>query len=485
MHSELKELIDAAFSGILLQTLQPDAAEEEIRALATREGWDLLVWDLERGTRHASIPANTHAGDPLGAIRALSSLGKPGGTTVLVMHHLHRFWQSADIQQALLLALNHGKGTRHFIVALSPVVNLPVELERQFLILDHPLPDAVQLAELARSLLTEGEEIPEERLQKVVAAAGGLTLAEAENAFALSLTRTGHLDPATVFQVKAQQLRKSGLLSLHRGSESFDQLGGLSCLKHFCLQALRPGPVRPKGVLLLGPPGTGKSAFAKSLGRETNRPVLELDIGALYGSLVGQTEANIRTALRVAEAMAPCVLLVDEIEKALSGIGGNGDSGTATRLFGTLLTWLNDHQSQVFVVCTANDVSKLPPEFTRAGRFDATFYLDFPTISDRERIWEICLRQHDIQPQPRPDDHQWTGSEIASCCRLSVLLGLPLVEAGKLILPVANTAREKLEALAQWASGRTLSASLPGPQGGAAPVPTPPRRMRNARPGLN
>jgi SpoVK/Ycf46/Vps4 family AAA+-type ATPase len=299
------------------------------------------------------------------------------------------------------------------------------------------------------------------------------------------LTRTGHLDPATVFQVKAQQLRKSGLLSLHRGSESFDQLGGLSCLKHFCLQALRPGPVRAKGVLLLGPPGTGKSAFAKSLGRETNRPVLELDIGALYGSLVGQTEANIRTALRVAEAMAPCVLLVDEIEKALSGIGGNGDSGTATRLFGTLLTWLNDHQSQVFFVCTANDVSKLPPEFTRAGRFDATFYLDFPTISDRERIWQICLRQHDIQPQPRPDDHQWTGSEIASCCRLSVLLGLPLVEAGKLILPVANTAREKLEALAQWASGRTLSASLPGPQGGAAPVPTPPRRMRNARPGLN
>ena len=175
MRSELKELIDAAFSGILLQTLQPDAAEEEIRSLAAQEDWDLLAWDLERGTRHASIPANTHAGDPLAAIRALPSLGKPGGTTLLVMHHLHRFWQSADIQQALLLALAHGKGTRHFILALSPVANLPIELERQFLILDHPLPDPEQLAALARSLLAEGEQVPEQQLNQVVAAAGGLT----------------------------------------------------------------------------------------------------------------------------------------------------------------------------------------------------------------------------------------------------------------------------------------------------------------------
>jgi hypothetical protein len=163
--------------------------------------------------------------------------------------------------------------------------------------------------------------------------------------------------------LKAQTLTKSGLLQLHRGGNSFDSLGGLKALKAFCKRSLlqtgrQHALRRPRGALLLGVPGVGKSAFAKALGTEAGRPTLLLDVGTLFGSLVGQTEQNVRQALRIAEAMAPCILFIDEIEKGLSGVGGASDSGVSSRLFGTFLTWLNDHQSEVYVVATCNDISR-------------------------------------------------------------------------------------------------------------------------------
>src|SRR5262249_42633211 len=159
-----------------------------------------------------------------------------------------------------------------------------------------------------------------------------------------------------------QTLNAGGLLTLHRGGESFADLGGLEALKGFCTRALRPGRpslVKARGVLLLGPPGSGKSAFARALGQECGRPTLALDIVALMGSLVGQTESNTRRALAIADAMAPCVLFIDELEKVLGGLatGATTDSGVGSRLFATLLTWLNDHASDVFVVGTCNDIS--------------------------------------------------------------------------------------------------------------------------------
>src|SRR5581483_7353621 len=179
-----------------------------------------------------------------------------------------------------------------------------------------------------------------------------------------------------------------------------------------CRRALTPGKsVKPRGILLLGVPGTGKSAFAKALGNETGRPTLLLDVGSLLGSLVGQSESNLRQALRIADAMSPCLLFVDEIEKALSGVGSQGDSGVATRMFGALLTWLSDHTTDVFFVGTSNDVSKLPPEFTRAERFDAVYFLDLPTSEEKDLIWAMYRRQFGIpESQARPDDTTWTGA---------------------------------------------------------------------------
>ena len=222
---------------------------------------------------------------------------------------------------------------------------------------------------------------------------------------------------------------------------------------------------RPRGVLLLGVSGTGKSAFAKALGKETGRPTLVLDIGALMGSLVGQTEANIRKALQIADAMAPCILFIDELEKALSGAAssGSGDSGVSSRLFGTLLSWMNDHTSNVYLVATCNDISKMPPELTRAERFDGIVFLDLPSREQKDRIWQQYIELFELDAQQEiPKDDQFTGAEIRSCCRLAALLDVPLVQAAINVVPVAVTASESVDALRQWASGRCLDSEAGG-----------------------
>ena len=238
-------------------------------------------------------------------------------------------------------------------------------------------------------------------------------------------------------------------------------------MKGFCNQALAVAGSDPRkrarGVLLLSPPGCGKSQFCKALGKEVGRPVLILDVGSLMGSLVGQSEERTRQALKIIDAMEPCIVMIDEVEKAFAGLGSHGDSGVASRMFGTFLSWLNDHDSDVFVVCTANDVSKLPPEFGRSERFDGIFFLDLPSRQEKDAIWSLYQSHFEIdQNQPKPEDTNWTGAEIKSCCRLAAMLDLPLVQAAQNVVPVAVTAAESIDQLRGWASGRCLSASHPG-----------------------
>jgi SpoVK/Ycf46/Vps4 family AAA+-type ATPase len=203
-------------------------------------------------------------------------------------------------------------------------------------------------------------------------------------------------------------------------------------------------------------------------------------MGALYGSLVGATEANVRQALRVADAMAPCILYCDEIDKGLAGVGGQGDSGVSTRLFGTVLTWLAEHESDVFFIGTANNISMLPPEFTRAERLDGVFFLDVPNVAEKDLIWSMYRQQFQIpESQSRPDDTSWTGAEIRSCCRLAALLDVTLHQAAQHVVPVAVTAAESMEKLRTWASGRCLSASYPGIYSrDGQPTSKPGRRLR-------
>ena len=469
LSKQLSEYIRACFTGIWIESHEQQDALTEITQLCQQEGWQLATWNIEQGLRVSGASVDNGGGDPLAAIRAVSSLATPEGTAVMVLQNFHRFLSSAEIVQALSQQIITGKQNRTIMVVLAPVVQLPIELEKLFVVIDHELPDREQLAEIAREIATEEAELPSgEELDTVLDAAAGLTRMEAENAFSLSLVRHGRVTSEAVWELKSGMLKKSGLLELHRGAEDFSRLGGLAALKTFCKRALlqpsRGNPLkRPRGVLLLSPPGCGKSQFCKSLGREVGRPVLKLDVGSLMGSLVGQSEERTRQALRIIDAMAPCVAMIDEVEKAFAGVNGSGDSGVTSRMFGTFLSWLNDHESDVFVVCTANDVSKLPPEFGRSERFDGLFFLDLPSQEEKTLIWSIYLGLYEINRDQRmPVDTDWTGAEIKACCRLSALLDVPLVQAAQNVVPVAVTAAESVERLRTWASGRCLSAQQPG-----------------------
>ena len=495
LSERLSEYVRAAFSGIWVQTHEQDDALYEIAQLARENDWTLTTWDIDRGlgiNGQVANPAITPAAaDPLSAIKALNSLGIPGGTTILVLKNFHRFLGSAEIVQALDTALIRGKQAGKIVVVLSPVVQVPVELERQFVVIEHDLPSRDQLEQIARSIATEPGDLPEgDDLGLVLDSAAGLTRVEAENAFSLSLVRHGKVVPETLWELKTGMLRKSGLLTLHRGGETFAYLGGLDALKAFSKKALggqrRGSGVRAKGVLLLGVPGTGKSAMAKALGNEMGRPTLVLDIGSLMGSLVGQTEERTRQALKIVDAMAPAILFIDEIEKALAGASGQTDSGVSARMFGAFLTWLSDHESDVFVVATSNDISKLPPEFSRAERWDGIFFLDLPGHQEKEDIWRMYSERFGLGvDQPRPNDRNWTGAEIKSACRLAALLDVPLIESATNVVPVAITGGEAVEKLRNWASGRCLSADRPGLYTRGSNGSNPPGRSINRDPSLN
>jgi ATPase family associated with various cellular activities (AAA) len=495
LSERLKEFIAACFTGIWIESHEHQEALLEIARLCHREQWRLATWDVDRGLRLASssdqAATETHAGDPLAAIRALGALASDQGSALLVLTNFHRFLNSAEIVQALAHQIAAGKQYRTFVVVLSPVVQIPIELSKLFVVVEHELPSREQLAQIVRGVATEPGELPDESVEAVLDSAAGLTRYEAENAFALSLVRHRRIESSVVVEQKSQMLKKSGLLSLHQGTEKFSELGGLEALKQFCLRSLHPArngsaQVRPRGVLLLSPPGCGKSAFAKSLGNETGRPTLVLDVGGLLGSLVGQSEQNIRQALRIADAMAPCVLYCDELEKALSGINGQGDSGVSSRLFGTLLTYLNDHESDVYFVGTSNDISRLPPEFARAERFDGVFMIDLPGPPERETIWRMYQGRFGLSiDQQRPTDTDWTGAEIRSCCRLAALLDVPLLEAAKNVVPVAITAGESVERLRNWAAGRCLSADRAGVYCRGSTRPAKPGRRVSRDPSNN
>ena len=471
LRERLAEYVQACFTGIWIESHEHQDALSEITTLCREQAWRLAVWNIELGLQvpdQSETPSDATS-DPLSAIRAARSLASSDGTAILVLENFHRFLQSAEIVQAVMRQVMSGKQNRVIVVVLAPVVQLPIELEKLFVVLEHDLPDREELEQIARGIATEEGELPADvQLQAVIDAAAGLTRMEAENAFSLALIRNNQIAADAVWELKSQMLKKSGTLSLYQGQEDFSRLGGLTNLKAFCKRAMLNTArgnslLRPRGVMLLSPPGCGKSQFCKALGKEVGRPVLQLDVGSLMGSLVGQSEERTRSAFKVIDAMAPCIAMIDEVEKAFAGIGSSGDSGVASRMFGTFLSWLNDHESDVFVVCTSNDIAKLPPEFGRSERFDGIFFLDLPSLEEKDGIWKLYRQLYGIDSTSRhPDDTNWTGAEIKSCCRLAALLDVSLAQAAQNVVPVAVTSAESIDRLRIWASGRCLSASTPG-----------------------
>lgn len=315
---------------------------------------------------------------------------------------------------------------------------IPTELAREFQLVEYALPDENGLGERLNYVVKSWEQaqkkkvsISEKIREKIVNAAKGMTAAEAENAYSYSLINHKEFDEAfvrTVFDEKIQHIKKNGFLTYMPPSIGFDQIGGLGQLKDwvklraasFTKKAREFGLPYSRGVLLAGLPGCGKTMIGKAVSKEFNMPLFQLDIGALFGSLVGQSEQNCRSVIRTLEAIGPSVLLIDEIEKSLSShaTSGAGDSGTSSRIFGTLLSWLNDRTCPVFIVATSNNHLILPPELIRKGRFDDVFWLDLPDAQEREDIWRVVIKKYGRNPEDfdlkklAQKSEDFTGSEV-------------------------------------------------------------------------
>jgi ATP-dependent 26S proteasome regulatory subunit len=393
------------------------------------------------------------------------------------------------------------------MILISPTPRIPPDLESLVTLVDFPLPTEPQIRAtldgmIARNTAAGALKVAlgpagAERLAK---AALGLTAFEAENAFARSMVDDGRLtddDIALVQEEKRQIVQKSGVLEVVRSTVSLDDIGGLENLKTWLRkrngswmdEAAAYGLPAPKGVLVTGVPGCGKSLTAKAMASAWSLPLVRLDIGRVFGGLVGASEQNMRTALRTAEAVAPCILWIDEIEKGFaSGASGQGDSGTSARVFGTFLTWMKEKTAAVFVMATANDISLLPPEFMRKGRFDEIFFIDLPTASEREVILRIHLGARlkagpalgslpvdELLPELAEATEGFSGAEIeqvviAACFDAfdgrRQLTKDDLLRAIDHTVTLAVTQSEQIAALRAWANVRAVAASTPEDRAG-------------------
>ncbi|NBV25651.1 MAG: AAA family ATPase, partial [Proteobacteria bacterium] len=359
--TKLTHYLRAGYSGLYLLSPEEQRVEAEFKAIATRLGYALCFWSMADGLVNTTSNKATDASDPLAALEAIDQL--PEKTIILLKdYHLFLHEPNALLLRNLKDTLLTAKTQQKHLVIPACRLCLPPELEREFTVVEFPLPGPTALRPVLDNILVSAalDALTDEAAEAVLAAASGLTTMEAENAFALSVVEAGSVQPALVAREKAQAVKKTGLLEVIDAKKSLADIGGLDQLKEWLLQR-RPAfsqrardyglPV-PKGVLIVGLPGTGKSLTAKATAQSLGVPLLKLDAGRIFAGLVGQSEGNLRSVIQTAEAIAPCVLWCEELEKAFSGTKSSGstDGGTTARVFGAFLTWLQEKTKAVFVV---------------------------------------------------------------------------------------------------------------------------------------
>ncbi len=499
---ELDTLVRARYPLIHLVSWEEQRLDAVLEDLARAHGKTLHTWSATQGLRKIQgaryVPPVDGTKDPVEALLAIQKLGEPA---LVVLKDFHPFLNDPIVVRWLRELAHQLKTTYTTLVLLSPSLAIPVELEKDISVLDIPLPTFEDLKRLLGEIVQVLRktnrttlELDKGQADALVRAALGLTLSEAENAFAKAVAKDNRLDGADVqlvLEEKRQVIRKSGLLEYYPVQEGLRQIGGLESLKEwldrrapaFSEAARRFGLPEPKGLLLLGVQGCGKSLTAKAVAAQWSLPLLRLDVGRIFSGLVGSSEENLRKAIRVAESVAPAVLWIDEIEKGLSGIGSSGmtDSGVTARVFGGLLTWLQEKTAPVFVIATANRIESLPPELLRKGRFDEIFFVDLPTPAERKEIFDIHLRRRRRDPAAYGLDELarltegFSGAEIEQ----AVVEGLyhafaekKEVEQGHLVravqetLPLATTMKEDIARVREWARSRTRPASRPAAEPG-------------------
>jgi SpoVK/Ycf46/Vps4 family AAA+-type ATPase len=414
---DLKSLVLSFHPLVVIETIEEERVGELLQAVASELELTLFAWSINRGLEKqpsGEAVATQWTQDPFQLLSHLE------GMTIEAIYHLRDFAKHLDTPQVvrqLRDLASRFSGNRSTLVISGGSVSLPQELSHVAVPYALRLPSREELEPVLRAVLRSlgktravPSELTAEQQGRFLDALSGLTLNQARQAIARAVIEDGRLDADDIARVmarKAELLKQDGLLEYFPSEDNVHQLGGFQRLKQwlerarvgFSAEARALNLKPPRGILLVGVQGCGKSLAARYVGREWQLPLLKLDAGRLYDKYIGETEKNFRRASTLAEGMAPCVLWIDEIEKAFAqGGSGSEDGGVSRRVFGAFLTWLQEKKPGVFVVATANDLGSLPPELIRKGRFDEIFFVDLPTPDERRAIFEIHLAQRKQDP---------------------------------------------------------------------------------------
>ena len=505
--AQLSRLFRARFPYIYLTTWEEDRAISLIKKIAGSEKLirvprDVYIWTQTNGFMldGKKIDGTNSADKAIDFIRDCSK------NAVFVMCDFHVYFgvKGRQVDYNVVRRLRDCIGElktskfRKNVIFLASELLIPETMQKEITIVDMPLPTLEEIKAKLNKMVTQNKQIDtsdldEDSKERLCKAALGLTLQEAENAFALAMVNDGKIDGqdlSVILSEKMQVIKKTGILEFINTDIKIADVGGLENLKNwlkkrnnswsesakqYCLPA-------PKGVLITGVPGCGKSLTAKAMSAVWQLPLLKLDFGKIFSGIVGSSEENMRKAIKTAEAVAPSILWVDEIEKSLSGLNSNGDSGTSSRIFGTFLTWMQEKTAPVFVIATANNINSLPAELLRKGRFDEIFFVDLPTMREREEIFKLHLskrlKDKDVSSKIQLNDElykqlaQMTEGFVGAEIEQVVITALyeaffnkrplefsDLTNTIKNVVPLSVTQKEQILAIRQWANIRAVAAT--------------------------
>jgi AAA+ superfamily predicted ATPase len=486
--AEFELLLRARYPVIYIPTQEEERVEAAIAQSARQQGnRAVYIWDFVDGVQGNPNDAGAGKRNPLQALEFVEKL-PASAAAVIILRDFHRFLEDVSVARKLRNLSRSLKSQPKNLVILSAQIAIPDDLSEVLTVIEFPLPNAAEIqSEIERLLGSMGRSLESRALDELVRSCQGLSIERIRRVLARAIVTHGELRPDDVdliLEEKRQTIRQTQILDFYPTSANIDDIGGLDNLKDWLLRrggafsekARQYGLPHPRGLLLVGIQGTGKSLTAKAIAHHWHLPLLRLDVGRLFAGLVGESESRTRQMIQLAEALAPCILWIDEIDKAFSGSDSRGDAGTSNRVFGTFITWMAEKTTPVFVVATANNIQTLPPELLRKGRFDEIFFVGLPSQEERKAIFAVhllrlrpqTLKSYDLErlAYETPD---FSGAEIEQTLIEAMHLGFSqnrdfttddILEAASQLVPLARTAQEQIQHLQNWAvSGRARLAS--------------------------
>lgn len=503
--TDFANLVNAGFPYIYIPSYEEERITNTIKNVISNKDLikshrKLYMWTQTDGL----VSDETKIRDTSSPINAVESVAKSNEDAIYIFKDFHIYFggdRNTRPDYAVIRKLRDIiptlKSSRKTIVFISSKLVIPCDMEKEISILDFDLPNAEEIQSLLEELISglnpENVHLTNDDKILLSRSALGLTMQEAENAFCRAIVKLKGLDInaiSIIHEEKNQVVKKTGVLEFVKSDLNIDDIGGLENLKKWLIRRNNSWSERaqaynlpaPKGVLITGVPGCGKSLTAKAMSAIWGLPLLKLDMGKIFGGIVGSSEENMRKAIATAEAVSPSILWVDEIEKGFSGLKSGGDSGTSARVFGTFLTWMQEKTDPVFVIATANDISSLPPELLRKGRFDEIFFVDLPTTKEREKIFKVHINKRikssSVQHEITADDSVcreladmsagYVGAEIEQIVISAMyeafyanrgLRKEDIIKAIKETVPLSSTQREQILELRAWAKERAVLAT--------------------------